>query len=178
MLQVPRSIKVHFCHKARSFDYLVIWPYSADRINLCCRCRGTDHKAKAVPWWVAPNREGLAHIPGSEKCKVSRGSLEKAKQVNKMIWVLQGNLNRSGIINALFQQLAIERKADVLLLDEQCQKKDSATWYHDPADTAAIWILHTGNEIVTALSEVMAKGEPSFGWSLALFGTSCQTSSI
>ena len=68
------------------------------------------------------SEEGLIHIPHSGRYTVFRDGLEKTKRA-KMIHVLQGNMNRSKIASALFYQLELERKADLLLFNKQYREK-------------------------------------------------------
>lgn len=52
-------------------------------------------------------------------------------------------MNRSRLADSLLCQLAYEKKADLIVISEQYQDKQSATWYPDTLGTAAIWILDT-----------------------------------
>ncbi|XP_053994616.1 uncharacterized protein LOC128884937 [Hylaeus volcanicus] len=57
-----------------------------------------------------------------------------------MAKVLQGNLNRSRVADALLEQLRREREADVLLLSEPYRARKGPTWFADTLGTAAICI--------------------------------------
>ena len=57
-----------------------------------------------------------------------------------MIKILQGNLHRSKTANDLLAQLVLEKDADLLIISEQYQDRNSPTWFADTLGTAAIWI--------------------------------------
>lgn len=72
---------------------------------------------------------------------------------------LEGKVNRSWIANELLQQIAQEKKVNLLLLSEQYRDRDSESWYPDLLGTAAIWILDPAKMEV----ELTDKEEASFG---------------
>lgn len=60
-----------------------------------------------------------------------------------MMKILQGNMHRSKTANDLLTQLCFEKNADLLIISEQYQQRDSSSWYADNLGTAAIWVLDT-----------------------------------
>src|SRR6187551_863224 len=58
-----------------------------------------------------------------------------------MIRILQANLHRSFLADNLLDQLARDRKADVILISEQYRNRVLPSWYSDPLSTAALWFL-------------------------------------
>lgn len=66
-----------------------------------------------------------------------------------MIRIIQGNMNRSKTADQLLHQLAIEKRAELLILSEQYNNKKSAHWYSDLLGTAAIWIPNGGVYVKT-----------------------------
>ncbi|XP_037941657.1 uncharacterized protein LOC119674593 [Teleopsis dalmanni] len=54
--------------------------------------------------------------------------------------VLQANIHRSKVADALLAQIVIERRIDLVLISEQYRKKESGTWIDDNTTSAAIWV--------------------------------------
>lgn len=59
-----------------------------------------------------------------------------------MIRVLQANMNRSKTADDLLTQLKLEKGADILIISEQYQNKNSEVWLADNLGTAAMWIAN------------------------------------
>ena len=57
-----------------------------------------------------------------------------------MIRILPGNLNRSRTVNDLLMQLIGEMEADMIIISEQYQERDSTAWFPHSLGIAAIWI--------------------------------------
>lgn len=54
--------------------------------------------------------------------------------------ILQANMHRSRIADALLDQLIIEKSADIVLISEQYRTPKSGNWIEDNSKTSAIWI--------------------------------------
>ncbi|XP_033221166.1 uncharacterized protein LOC117175568 [Belonocnema kinseyi] len=60
-----------------------------------------------------------------------------------MTVVLQGNLNRCKLAQALMAQLAIDKGADIFINSEQYDQSRGAGWFQDTSGTAAIWVINS-----------------------------------
>lgn len=57
-----------------------------------------------------------------------------------MMKLLQANMHRSRIADALLEQVAAEREADVVIISEQYGRISRGAWYEDETGTAALWL--------------------------------------
>lgn len=61
-----------------------------------------------------------------------------------MISILQLNMQRSRTADQLLFQFAVEKGADILLLSEQYQNRQSPCWFSDVLGTASVWVIDSG----------------------------------
>ena len=153
--RIRERIQVARCFKCLGYGHHANHCGGPDRSGLCYRCGKVGHKAvsckdemqcvlcaeldEKTGVSVSQVRVGCLHIllPGA------RESIKgEKKNQTKMINVLQGNLHRSKTANDLLAQLAMEKKAVILILSEQYKDVDSPTWYSDILGTAAIRVLN------------------------------------
>ncbi|KAG8226805.1 hypothetical protein J437_LFUL002851 [Ladona fulva] len=69
----------------------------------------------------------------------SSGTKQDAMQ-SIIMKILQGNMNKIRIADALLPQLLLEEEADILLLSEPYRRKDCRTWFSSTRKNIAIWI--------------------------------------
>lgn len=58
--------------------------------------------------------------------------------------ILQLNMHRGKVADALLSQICVEEKVDLAIISEQYGKKSNGYWFEDDTATAAIWIPRTG----------------------------------
>lgn len=63
--------------------------------------------------------------------------------------VLQANMHRSKVADALIDQIAIEKQIDVAIISEQYKRRKNGTYYDDENKTAAIWLPRGSRFVVT-----------------------------
>lgn len=59
--------------------------------------------------------------------------------------ILQLNMHRGKVADALLPQVALEQDADVIIISEQYSKKSNGYWIDDNTETAAIWFPSGSN---------------------------------
>lgn len=70
-----------------------------------------------------------------------------------MAVIIQGNMGRSKLAFDLLTQLALEHKADLLIISEQYCGMGGRNWYPDTTGTAAIWVKNPSMFPVTEMGK-------------------------